>query len=474
MLGPLLLDQFSSILEDFARGGGGGSGGGGGGGGSGSGGSGGTGGVLYFIGLIAYFPMHLLGAALRKYQYGKSHWLAARIIGWVIASIIVFVSIIIVPIFHSMLLAFYISAPITIGALLGMGSGLNSWVKKVGQSNKIRTALKLAASKDTAWDEKTLVKYVDGVFYKFQQDWTNFNTESMKQYLSPRYQGHMSLMMMALKGAHRVNKVMSPQITSTVIAAAHDAQNNDEDTFEAAITARANDQLYDDRTNKLLFQDTNAFTEYWRFTRQGNNWLFDGIRQEKQSDATTNLAIAQFAQQNGMFYSADWGWLLLPADGYLFSHGKFGTSDINNHTIGIVNNVLTQLYTYAPNAAVTTDFSPGQYLIVQTNVPKSYGRILVRRRSKFINWPVSGLQKIQMEWGEFNNMYDVYATDMEKVTSFELLNPAFMATLRDLPFEVNIEVVDNVVYIFTKAAADVSTYKALYDILLKAHKEMKL
>jgi len=479
MLGPLFLDQFSSLLEDFARGGGGGSGGGGGGGGGSSGGSssgsgGGIGGGLYLVGLIAYFPMHALGAALRKYQYGKGHWLAARMVGWAIVGIVAFLSILIVPLFHAMALAFYISFPLAIGALAGMASGLSGLVKVVNQSNKMRTALKLAASKDAAWDEKTLLKYVEGVFYKFQQDWTNFDTESMKRYLSPHYQNHISLMMAALKGAHRVNKVMNPQITATIIAAAHDAENNDEDSFEAAITARADDQLYDDRTNTLLFQDANTFTEYWRFIRQGNTWLFDGIRQATQSDATTSLTIAEFAQQNGMHYSADWGWLLLPADGYLFSHGKFGTSDINNHVIGVVNNVLTQLYTYEPSPETRSLLSIDQYLVLQTNVPKSYGRILVRRRSKFINLPVKGLMRVKMEWGEFNNMYDVYASDMEKVTSFELLNPAFMANLRDLPFEVNIEVVDNVVYLFTKAATDVSTYKALYDILLKAHKEMKL
>ena len=470
-MGAFILGQIPLILEELARGGGGGSGGGGGGssGGSGSGG----GGILYVVGLVGYIPTHFLGAFLRKH-YFKGSWLAARIVGWVIAGLIGLVSIALIFILHSFLLAFYVNVPIAVGALLGMAAGLNAWAGKISRNAKVQNAVAAYASKDNVWNEKNILKYVEGIFYKFQKDWTDFDTASMQQYMSPNYFNHTHLMMYALKGAHRLNKVASPQVISHYIISANDSDNNDEDTFEVAITALADDQLYDDRTNTLLFRDRSTFTEYWRFIRSGNNWLFDGIRQETQSMATTSYAISQFAHQNGLYYSADWGWLLLPADGYLFSHGKFGTSDINNHVIGFVNNVLTQLYTYTPNPNNQSIGGIDQYLVVQTNVPKTYGRILVRRRSKFINWPVKGLTQVKMEWGEFNAMYDVYASDLERVTSFELLNPLFMANLRDLPFEVNIEVVDNVVYLFTKGNTNANIYASLYDIVLKAHKEMKL
>lgn len=476
MIGDFLFGLVPLMIEELARGGGGGSGGGGsGGGGSSGGGSGGSGGggLFYFVGLVGYIPMHFLGAFLRKH-YFKTHWLGARIFGWVVAGAIALVCIILIPIFHSWLVAIYGIIPIGIGALLGISAGLQNWFVKFGQSTKARKALAAAASNDTVWNEDKLLKYVEGIFYKFQKDWTNFDTASMKLYMSPQYFNHSNLMMYALKGAHRINKVTSPALISKIIVTANDSANNDEDMFEVAISASADDQLYDDRTNVLLFQDKSTFTEFWRFIRKDNSWLFDGIRQQTQSVATTSNAIEKFAQQNGLYYSADWGWLLLPADGYLFNHGKFGTSDINNHVIGIVNNVLTQLYTYTPNPNAQGVVGIDQYLVVQTNVPKTYGRILVRRRSKFINWPVKGLVQVKMEWGEFNNMYDVYASDLERVTSFELLNPAFMAHLRDLPFEVNIEVVDNVVYLFTKGNTNAAIYASLYEIVLKAHKEMQL
>jgi len=462
-MGWLLLGQIPLMLEDFARGGGGGSGGGG------SGGSGGGGSILVLIGLIGYFPMYFLGSQLRKHFY-KDYWVAAKIIGWVIAGILALICFGLMFVEKSFLLGFYVNIPIGIGVIVGMATGLSAVAGKINRNHKIKKAVATYAAKDTVWDEKNILKFIEGIFYKFQLDWSQFDATSMQKYMSTNYYNHTNLMLYALKGAHRVNKVLNPQLISYHLATAHDSDNNDEDMFEVAITAVADDQLFDDRTNTLLFKDKNAFTEYWRFIRKDNNWLFDGIRQQTQTVSPLNNPIAQFAQQNNLFFSPDWGWLLLPSDGYLFNNGKFGISDINNHTIGVVNTVLTQLYTYTPVPVGGND----QYLVVQTNVPKSYGRILVRRRSKFINWPVKGLTQVKMEWGEFNDTYDVFASDLEKVTSFELLNPAFMAQLRDLPFEVNIEVVDNVVYLFTKANTDVSIYASLYEILLKAHKEMKL
>jgi len=464
MVDFIFIEHFSSILEEFARAGGGGSGGGSGGGGG--------GGILSVIAMIGFIPMYGVGSLLRLGYYGSA-WAFLRAIGWVIAGAIA-VGLVIAGIAIGRIeMVFIIFLPIAFGVLFGMGAGLGAWFSKLKQSRSVINALRAAEKKDYNWNEKRLQKYGEGIFYKFQKDWSEFNSESMGRYLSPHYQNHINLMLHALSGAHRVNKMGSPKISKSMIVAAKDFDDNNKDEFILGITASAKDQLIDTRDNTLLFEDKKSFTEFWRFIRRGNDWILDGIGQSTRDFYRTRNDIRDFAAQKNMYYSEDWGWLLLPKDGYLFSKGKFGRSDINNHVIGFVNNILTQLYTYEPyhvQGRTTED----QYLVMQTNVPKSYGRILVKRRSSVINWKVAGLQKIQMEWGEFNTMYDVYASDSEKVTSFELLNPAFMAHLRDLPFEVNIEVVDNVVYIFTKARINTALYQSLYEVLLKAHKEMKL
>ena len=93
MVGLQFVQQLAFILEDFARAGGGGSSGGGGGSFSGgsssssnSSGDGSGGGHIPFVtGLISYFPMHAVGALLRRSKAKGTHWLGAQVTGWLIA-----------------------------------------------------------------------------------------------------------------------------------------------------------------------------------------------------------------------------------------------------------------------------------------------------------------------------------------------------------------------------------------------------
>lgn len=454
---PLLLPA----LEEFARAGGGGSGSGG-----------GAGGAIVFIAMAGYFPMYGLGRLLRLGR-NKPTWVALQVVGWIVASalaIALLASLLVLP---SLLYALYVAIPIAAGSLLGIGAGLYSWFSTLRQSQKVYNALRHAEQTDYAWNEKRLQKYAEGIFYKFQQDWSKSDLESMRRYLNPKYHAHITLMVQALSEARRVNKVINPKIKQSNIVQAVDSVDNSQDTFTLGITASADDQLIDTRDNVLFYADRSSFTEYWVFRRDGNNWLLEAINQATATSSKDRKDIRAFADTSGGYYAQDWGWLLLPRVGYLFSkNGKFGISDINNHVIRKVDDSIVQLYTYDPYPSSKYQ-TADPYIIAQTTVPKTYGQILVRRRSKLVNWPVQGLTKMSMEWGEFNNMYDVYASDLERATSFELLHPGFMVLLRDLPFEVNIEVVDNVVYLFVKSATSKDTYAKLYDILMKARKEME-
>ena len=80
-----------------------------------------------------------------------------------------------------------------------------------------------------------------------------------------------------------------------------------------------------------------------------------------------------------------------------------------------------------------------------------------------------------MEWGDFNKNYEVWASDVERVTSFELLNPSFMVKLQEMSFEINIEVVDNIVYLYSKKTVPSSeNYEKMLSILQQAFKEMRM
>lgn len=452
----ILAVAVQASLQLFARGGGGGSS-------SGGGGGGGGGSILILIG---YVPMHLIGAWFRRLK--TRHELVfdiLQVVGWLIAAVY---AVLLVVLFHGY------GAVCGFGAIVGMGAGLYSWFGKLKQSKQTKQNLLHAAQLDPAWNEQAILDYVKMVFLRYQYDWSNFDTASMQTYMTPWYHYHASLMMAAVQQAGRRNVVADPAIDQMVIVDVQDAADNSQDTVTVGITARAKDQLIDTRDQTYLFVDSQTFTEFWRFKRNGDGWLLDGIQQATASAWTHQPTLEQFAAQNKFCFSLDWGWLLLPRRGQLFSKGKFGTSDINNHVIGTYNNLLIQLYTYSTAPRNNTN---REYLIAQANFPKSYGDIVVRKHGGLFNFGIRGLQKVSTEWPDFNRKYDVYATDPEQATSLELLNPKYMEQLEAVGFEVNIEVVDNVVYLYAPQKAATprpDRYPVMLQLLYAAFREMRL
>lgn len=444
----------SAVPIIVARGGGGGSGGGGGGGD----------GIAVFL-AIGYVPMHLVGAWIRRLQ--KKHEVLfdiLQIVGWVVAA--VYMVLLVIALHLLGVLA-------AIGAVLGIGAGLYNWFSLLKQSKKTAVALQAAVAKDRAWSEPALLINAQSVFNRFQQDWSNNNAEAMKAYMTQHYQYHNALMIYALQLAGRRNQVGNPVISQSTVTAVQDAVDDNNDLVTIGFEASANDQLIDVATNKVLFTDPKPFTEFWQFRRSGNNWLLDGIQQATANTWSGNASLEQFAAQHNYCYSLDWGWLMLPKRGQLFKGTKFGTSDVNNHVIGMYNQqLLVQLYTYVSNPAQATK----SYLIAQANLPRSYGDIVVRKRKGFHFFGIKGLREVSTEWPDFNKKYQVYATNPEQATSLELLNPSYMQKLEAVPFEVNIEVIDNVVYLYTAEKAVVQTehYETLLSLLQEAFKEMRL
>jgi len=456
----------------FAGGvGSGGGGGGGGGGGASAGGGGGSGGgnlgILLIIGLfIGWTSMHVIGAFIRRHKKKEAEWVAGQIIGWEICLgfciCFCLLGIIVSGIFFS----------IAIVAPIGMAAGLYDFFG-IKQSKKTELALLNAEKNDSTWDESKVIEYGKSVFMKYQADWSSYNTENMKSYMTESYFNHASLMIAALKLANRKDLVNDPVIDRAVITSVSDSTDNSKDNLIIVFSAHANDQLIDTITNKVLYTDKNM-VEFWKFVRSGNTWLLSGIQPSTESSWTHNISLETFAAQEGFFYSLDWGYLLLPSKGQIFGEGKFGISDINNHIIGLYKNILIQLYTYTPNP----QSSNKKFLIAQTVLPRSYGNIVVRQNKK-LQLGIRGLEKVSMEWGQFNSRYEVYATSPEQATSFELLNPLYMQKLQALNFEVNMEVVNNILYMYTPIKYDASTsnlieYKTILNLLKDAFEQMKM
>lgn len=328
-----------------------------------------------------------------------------------------------------------------------------------------------------------LANYAKNIFIQYQKDWSAFNLANMRTYMTDHYYQHNELMMGAMRLAKRQNQVDDINVRYCSVLKKQDYSTG----YTAALNISATDITNDMRDGGLrqpLFTQNVRMTQYYKFVKGSDGkYYLDGIDNSTAAGWTYEGSLEQFANQNGYFYSLDWGWLLLPQAGQLFGKGKFGTSDINNHVIGRLESTnssfkpdetIFQLYTYTPNPNVTYNDQAISYLVAQVAVDRDYGDILVRRKKLFSAKP-RNLTKLETEWGQFNDKFEVFASSTEKATSFELLNPTFMEKLVSAPFEINIEVADNMLYMYTKnRQANPSNYSAMLNVLQEAYREMRV
>jgi len=373
-----------------------------------------------------------------------------------------------------------------------------AWYRRRKQLAKAQKAIAAAKITDPSWD--TVMTDANNIFYQFQQDWSNFNVENMRNYLTDSYFQHIYLMMRALYEMGRQNRMSHLSIVSSTLFSVDDRLDDERDTFDVEINARAYDELIDTATGQKLYTENSLFTEVWHFDREGGQWKLDNIYQadvetiiqkgyvDKEARRSKNAQAQKmraFAMQHNFFYNADFGWLLLPRRGLLFSEASFGRSDINFHVLGEYRNVLVQFYQYyplTPDKLKPTDYvkhffsqtSPtAAYTIAQTTLPRSYGNIIVKRKSRFgLSFTPRGMTKVSLEGVSFDRSYDVFATDMERVASLELLHPAYMEQLLGVSFQVNIEIVDDVLYLYsTDSRAD---FEVMLQLLQAAFEAMKM
>lgn len=459
------------IIDLLARAGGGGSGGGGGGGSSGGGGDGNS--FLVFVGyLICYWPVKIVKRIFKHHIFAIS--LSVAIIETIALIMLLFV-------FNTIsLVAVWLDMLVVVGVWIGWQNAYYDVFEKFSKKiKKAKTDLAFAASVDPTWNEATLHQISQNAFLRYQDDWSNFKTDKLGEYLHPSYIPKAVYMMRSLYDLHRINKVQNPEIINVDFVEITDLVGKENDSFAVLIKARSNDQLIEIGSGKVLYADKSTFSEIWHFEREGETWLVKDITQSTENKALISSSLKTFAEQNNMYFSADMGWLFLPKYGNLQSKGGFGMSDINNHVIGMWNNNLVQLYNYTSNTAAN---SGGQTaLIGQLNVPKTYSYILIRPKPKFFSStltvklkPNKNTEKYTYEWPEFNRRFEVFAAEQDRLASFELLNPGFMAFMYDIDERIGIEVVDNIIYFIAPASLTAEKYGKMLELLTRAYKELKL
>ena len=351
-------------------------------------------------------------------------------------------------------------------------------VVMTAKDNKNKIKQKISRNNSTE-QEKWIHEEAERIFKEYQKDWTEFNLAGIKSYTTPEYYEHASYMLELLKDLHRVNKVSKLQVNWVYL------MNSVDDKTELPINIRVQfgfrglDEVIDTKNSKTLYsQEVHGAEETWNFIYDGKTLKLSGISQPTESAPHLIKSLAEFASTNHLYYSPDWGRYALPARGLIFGGSSMRVSDINNHIIGKwplkdgKGDLLVQLYTYAE--------VPGQpstyYLVGQINVLKDYLGVIVK--SKKYNTghkPDKSYDKFEMEWPDFNKRYEVYASSRDALPAFELLNPKFMEYLHDKNLNYNLEVVDNVIYIFANVKnITESDYAELLTVLEKAHHELKI
>ena len=375
-----------------------------------------------------------------------------------------------------------------LGSAAGMWLGirtvkmqLDSKISTRNSRRRFQARLANAAAADPVWNTEYLLNGVRNVFLAYQRDWSNLNIAATSAYLTERYGNHVNLMLAAFRESGRVNNTIVHRVDLIEIIDATNSDDNAQDQFTAHIMADITDQLIDSTNGRVMSSSRFKLSEDWLFRRDGNSWRLDGINPSTAAERTRAGSIQRFAESSGAYYSLDWGRMLLPSRGQIFGGSVYKTADVNNHVIGrmqstgriFADDVIYQIYTYSQKPY---DNSRVVYLVGQMFVPKLYGNILLCRTDiKGSHRKPFGLRQIDMEWGEFNNKFRVYATSAEQVTAFELLHPAMMQTLVDAPFAINIEVIDNAIYFYAPLSrTSAKDYQAMLSVLQAAYRELKM
>jgi hypothetical protein len=439
---------------------------------AGGGGSGSDGGGGEFFALIGIGISYAINKPIKK------------LLPFNIAKIVSFILMLIITIFFIalwLLGASFVLGYITIMILIGLWVSwynimFDIWHKMRAKTDKANADIAKASQTDSIWNENNLHQVASAVFLAYQDDWTRLNNSRLHTYMTSYLAQKTEMFYQILRSLNRQNAVMDTEIIKMDTYEINDSPNNNQDSFTILIEARAKDMIINLGNNQVIYQDQKPFIEYWKFIRNGNSWLLADINQQTANAQTYKPEIYDFAVSNGMFYSLDMGWLFLPEHGQVFSSSSFGKADINNHAMGFINNILTQIYTY--NSGIQNDIT---YVIGQITVPKYYGNILIKPKNKFFSLdsksdvrPPYNSTKYSFEWSDFNNKYEVWATDGDRLPSFELVNPKFMEMLFNIDDKLVLEVTGNIIYFRSVLSSNAQTYNQLMLILKQAHKELKL
>ena len=329
-------------------------------------------------------------------------------------------------------------------------------------SRKVNEKIQKRLIKEKGINLVEIDRYIFNIFPKFQKDWSDFNIESMKEYVTDSYFEYVSLQLQILKREGRVN-VMSHVKIHDVWIVNSIYEDKQRDKLSVEITASAKDVLQYDE-GEVIHTDSNTFTEYWHFKKEISTWKLDCITQKKAPLSKPQLKVKSFAEKNKFFFDTSYGLLALPAQGSIFSKKEFGIAEIDNHVLGTHNGTPLELYTFLTNRN-------GTYLVSQSYINTYYEHVIVRRNVKFKHKP-KDVELADVDNWKIAQKYSVYTSIDGPELSLNILTSQFMKRFDSLPRDFTIEILGNTVVCYTQESRS-TTYEQMFDMTKALLDELK-
>lgn len=147
---------------------------------------------------------------------------------------------------------------------------------------KMKPELKAAKENDSFWNENDLLKKVEEIYFIVQRAWSSQDTQTLKQYLTDDLYEQWSVKIEWQKYKHEQNLLDHIRLNVAMVVDIHDDIDDSKDYFWVYIIGRMDDQTVVDE-NVVSRQD-DAFVEYWKFQRDGQNIKLADVKQEDEMD----------------------------------------------------------------------------------------------------------------------------------------------------------------------------------------------
>ena len=156
----------------------------------------------------------------------------------------------------------------------------------VYQKNKKCNELIEKLSKvDVAWDPHALKARIELTYFNVQESWKQRNNELAKEHMSQGlYRKHKFKIERMIEDGHKP-MMFAIKLNQATIVEVTDFEDDSKDRLCALIEGSMIDYMIDEKTKEHIsgVAEDQTFKEFWKFVREGDNWVLDEIDQTATS-----------------------------------------------------------------------------------------------------------------------------------------------------------------------------------------------